>query len=183
MGSSKIQEYNLDPNMGLAKESSVQEVLNAISNVENNVIGSTTQQFIHVVESDNVKHVLLNTEVVSNAGSNTTIATIYCRNMYGTIKLSGNLKTSSGATGGAIISYTTYGENENGTSNQYDAATSDGVTTYTTKTLTIRITPDIYKIWVYLHGNNVNESNKYYCNYATLSYDIAEIKNSNIVVI
>ena len=33
MGSSKIQERNLDPNMGLAKESSVQEVLNAVGNV------------------------------------------------------------------------------------------------------------------------------------------------------
>lgn len=31
MSSSKIQEYNLDPNMGLAKESSVQQILSAVA--------------------------------------------------------------------------------------------------------------------------------------------------------
>lgn len=30
MGSSKIQEYNLDPNMGLAKESTSQEILSMV---------------------------------------------------------------------------------------------------------------------------------------------------------
>ena len=33
MGSSKIQEYNLDPNCGFAKEETAQEILDAVSNV------------------------------------------------------------------------------------------------------------------------------------------------------
>lgn len=32
MSSSKIQEYNLDPNMGLAKENTSQEILSAVAN-------------------------------------------------------------------------------------------------------------------------------------------------------
>ena len=34
MSSSKIQEYNLDPNMGLAKEESVQEVKNVSDEIK-----------------------------------------------------------------------------------------------------------------------------------------------------
>lgn len=37
MSSSKIQEYNLDPNMGLAKESTSQEILEKLDGVESNV--------------------------------------------------------------------------------------------------------------------------------------------------
>ena len=40
MSSSKIQEYNLDPNMGLAKESTAQEILEKLSD---GVAGVTAQ--------------------------------------------------------------------------------------------------------------------------------------------
>lgn len=55
MGSSKIQEYNLDPNMGLAKESSVQQILSAVgSGVTANVVKSI-QHCIYELENVTVQ--------------------------------------------------------------------------------------------------------------------------------
>lgn len=55
MSSSKIQERNLDPNMGLAKEESVQEILNK---VENNDVNR------YVKASDNVILTIASTSTV-----------------------------------------------------------------------------------------------------------------------
>ena len=47
MSSSKIQEYNLDPNCGFAKEESVQQILSAVgSGVTANVVKSVQHGFV-----------------------------------------------------------------------------------------------------------------------------------------
>lgn len=64
MGSSKIQEYNLDPNCGFAKEETAQEILDAVNSMETSLTGELTA---NVVKS--VQHVFYTIPAESSGGT------------------------------------------------------------------------------------------------------------------
>lgn len=82
MSSSKIQEYNLDPNMGLAKEKSVQEILEKIKNTDKKGLrylsasANTSTQTLFSVTGKGRLYFCILTQIISRGGTGKITVTV-----------------------------------------------------------------------------------------------------------
>ena len=104
MSSSKIQERNLDPNMGLAKEESVQEILSYMEQgVTANVVKSVQRGTITLSATENSKTATINAVNMdkasvnflgvymgTNSGNHGEGTTDYSMNFFASVMLTSN---------------------------------------------------------------------------------------------
>lgn len=182
MSSTKITEFDLDPNMDMAKESSLQEVKTAVENIPNNFPDdiakeTTTQEILgklgmvkglDIVASDSVIRTLVNAEKEVLQNSSLTIGQVTVRNLSGSIRVSAALKAATSDGYPQLKIYV----------NDVLLTTLAGSgATYTTQTYDVQVNHND-KLRFDIYG----QYSKAYCNLLTISGELVEYSDDDYFV-
>lgn len=178
MSSSKITEFDLDANLDMAKESSLQEVKIAIENIPNSLPDDiakeeTSQEILGKVGSLSGKRCVASDSVLKTVVSaeQTSISqTVYVNKLSGSIRITVSLKSSISDKYANLVIY------KNGS--RYGNTLQGSTTSYITQTQYVEVSDgDILTFDL-----SPNSTNTPYCNLLTICGDVSELSSEPFIV-